>query len=117
MKSHANFGKFEADFHHAPNRETASAVGKFVREDPRSKQLLKATLAIDLRDCIGCEICIAHCDKGVLKPVDGKALIDLRMLNKCDMDGECVEVCPTDVVTLKIVPAADSEAKADEAVA
>ncbi len=105
VKSHANFGKFEADFHHAPNRETASAMGKFVREDPRTKQMLNAVLAIDTRDCIGCEICIAHCDKGVLKPVDGKALIDLRMLNKCDLDGECVEVCPTDVVTLRILPA------------
>ncbi|MBV8781875.1 MAG: hypothetical protein JO353_10795, partial [Phycisphaerae bacterium] len=113
VKSHANFGKFEADFHHATNRETSSPVGKFVREDPRSKKLLKATLAIDTRDCIGCEVCIAHCDKGVLQPVDGKALIDLRMLNKCDMDGECVEVCPTDVVTLTIVSAEQS----DEAVA
>ena len=37
--------------------------------------------------------------------VDGKALIDLRQLNKCDLDGECVEVCPTDVVTLIIQPA------------
>ena len=36
--------------------------------------------------------------------VDGKALIDLRHLNQCDMDGECVEVCPTDVVTLNVVP-------------
>jgi ferredoxin len=105
VKSHANFDKFEADFHRAPNRETASAIGKFTREDPRTKQMLKAVLAIDTRDCIGCEICIAHCDKGVLKPVDGKALIDLRMLNKCDLDGECVEVCPTDVITLRILPA------------
>ena len=36
--------------------------------------------------------------------VDGKALIDLRHLNKCDLDGECVEVCPTDVVSLRIQP-------------
>jgi NAD-dependent dihydropyrimidine dehydrogenase PreA subunit len=36
--------------------------------------------------------------------VDGKALIDLRHLNQCDMDGTCVEVCPTDVVTLLIQP-------------
>ena len=65
---------------------------------------MKVTLAIDIRDCIGCEVCVAHCDKGVLKMVDGKALIDLRQLNKCDMDGECVEVCPTDVVTLRVQP-------------
>ncbi len=36
--------------------------------------------------------------------VDGKALIDLRHLNQCDMDGTCVEVCPTDVVTLLLQP-------------
>ena len=64
-----------------------------------------STLAIDTRDCIGCQVCVAHCDKGVLKMVDGKALIDLRKLNQCDLDGECVEVCPTDVVTLNILPA------------
>jgi ferredoxin len=65
---------------------------------------VKATLAIDVRDCIGCDVCVAHCDKGVLKMVDGKALIDLRHLNKCDLDGECVEVCPTDVVSLLVQP-------------
>ena len=37
--------------------------------------------------------------------MDGKALVDLRHLNKCDMDGECVEVCPTDVVSLVVQPA------------
>jgi ferredoxin len=85
----------------------ASAIGKFTREDPKTKQPVKATLAIDVRDCIGCDVCVAHCAKGVLKMVDGKALIDLRQLNKCDLDGECVEVCPTDVVTLRIQPADD----------
>ena len=34
--------------------------------------------------------------------VDGKALVDLRNLNKCDLDGECVEVCPTDVVSITV---------------
>jgi NAD-dependent dihydropyrimidine dehydrogenase PreA subunit len=34
--------------------------------------------------------------------IDGKALIDLRHINQCDLDGECVEVCPTDVVSLVI---------------
>ena len=37
--------------------------------------------------------------------IDGKALIDLRQLNTCDLDGECVEVCPTKVITLNIQPA------------
>ena len=36
---------------------------------------LKVTLSIDTRDCIGCDVCVAHCDKGVLRMVDGKALV------------------------------------------
>jgi oligosaccharide amylase len=104
VKSQATFDRLEAEFEMSGTREMASAIGKFTKEDPRSKKLLKATLAIDTRDCIGCDVCVAHCDKGVLKMVDGKALIDLRHLNKCDLDGECVEVCPTDVVTLLVQP-------------
>jgi ferredoxin len=53
-------------------------------------------------------VCVAHCDKGVLKMVDGKALIDLTQLNKCDLDGECVEVCPTDVVSLVVTGSAET---------
>jgi ferredoxin len=104
VKSQATFDRLEAGFDAHEGREMASAIGKFTKEDPRSKQTLRVTLGIDTRDCIGCEICVAHCDKGVLKMVDGKALIDLRQLNKCDLDGECVEVCPTDVVSLIIQP-------------
>jgi ferredoxin len=104
VKSQGHFDRLDADFENPEGREMASAIGKFTRVDPRSKQTLKATLAIDTRDCIGCDVCVAHCSKGVLKMVDGKALIDLRHLNNCDMDGTCVEVCPTDVVSLLIQP-------------
>jgi glucoamylase len=109
VKSQATFDRLDADFEIDDAREMASPVGNFTKHDPRSKQPLKVTLAIDVRDCIGCDVCVAHCDKGVLRMVDGKALVDLRYLNKCDMDGECVEVCPTDVVSLVIQPA-DGEA-------
>jgi ferredoxin len=105
VKSQGTFDRLDADFEVSDGREMASAVGKFTKEDPKSKQHLKVTLAIDTRDCIGCDVCVAHCQRGVLKMVDGKALIDLRQLNQCDMDGECVEVCPTDVVTLLVQPA------------
>jgi glucoamylase len=104
VKSQATFDRLEAEFESAGSREMASPIGKFTKEDPKTRMLVKATLAIDIRDCIGCDVCVAHCDKGVLKMVDGKALIDLRHLNKCDLDGECVEVCPTDVVTLRVQP-------------
>lgn len=108
VKSQATFDRLDAEFENAESRETMSTVGHFQKVDPRAKQTLKATLAIDIRDCIGCDVCVAHCAQGVLKMVDGKALIDLKHLNKCDLDGECVEVCPTDVVTLKITPVGDA---------
>jgi glucoamylase len=102
VKSQATFDRLEAEFENVESRETMSPIGHFQRLDPRSKQSMKATLAIDIRDCIGCDVCVAHCEPGVLKMVDGKALIDLRHLNKCDLNGQCVEVCPTDVVSLKL---------------
>ena len=108
VKSQATFDRLEAEFELAGGgRETASPVGKFTAVDPATKTKVKATLAIDVRDCIGCEVCVAHCDKGVLRMVDGKALIDLRNLNKCDLEGQCVEVCPTDVVSILKVPVED----------
>jgi ferredoxin len=111
VKSQAHFDRLEADFEVNDGREMASPIGKFIKEDPRTRVPLKVTLAIDTRDCIGCDVCVVHCDRGVLKMVDGKALIDLRHLNQCDMDGVCVEVCPTDVVTLLVQPI---DNKADE---
>jgi ferredoxin len=31
-------------------------------------------------------------------------MVDLRKLNQCDLDGKCVDVCPTKVVSLRIEP-------------
>ena len=109
VRSQASFDRLNATFDHDESRETASPVGTFVTEpDPRTGQgHFKATLSIDVRDCIGCEVCVAHCDQGVLRMLDGKALVDLRHLNECDLDGECVKVCPTNVVSLKVVPLED----------
>jgi GH15 family glucan-1,4-alpha-glucosidase/ferredoxin len=105
VKSQATFDRLEADFEVSDAREMASGRGEFQKMDPRSRLPLKVTLSIDQRDCIGCDVCVAHCDKGVLRMIDGKAYVDLRYLNKCDLDGECVEVCPTDVVSLFVEPA------------
>jgi ferredoxin len=115
VKSQAHFDRLEAGFDAATGREMIADVGKFTAVEPHTNQQVRATLAIDTRDCIGCDVCIAHCANQVLKMVDGKAMIDLRQLNKCDLDGECVAVCPTKVVTLRVVPssAASSTASVD----
>ena len=102
VKSQAHFDRLEADFEDHEGREIASPVGKFAKEDPRTRQRVNVTLAIDTRDCIGCDVCVAHCGQGVLRMVDGKAMVDLRHLNSCDLDGRCVDVCPTNVVNLLV---------------
>lgn len=74
------------------------------------------TLRIDVRDCIGCGVCVATCAgkephlpedagrsgpatrPGVLVSHQGKAKIDLRLLAWCDADGACVAACPTGVI-------------------
>jgi ferredoxin len=113
VKSQAQFDRLDAAFEPEESRETLSPVGQFFREGTGAACShghgkrgggAKISLSIDTRDCIGCEVCVAHCDKGVLRMIDGKAMIDLRNLNKCDLDGECVEVCPTNVVELLIQP-------------
>ncbi|HEY8666480.1 MAG TPA: glycoside hydrolase family 15 protein [Tepidisphaeraceae bacterium] len=112
VKAHVHFDRLDAEFEAHSGRETMADVGRFITADARSRQTVRATLAIDTRDCIGCEVCVAHCHQDVLKMVDGKALIDLKNLNKCDLDGECVEVCPTDVVTLLVQGVEQGEAPA-----
>ncbi len=102
VRSQAHFDNLEAEFEIEEGRETASPVGEFVKEDSSGTPTHKVTLSIDTRDCIGCDVCVAHCDKGVLRMIDGKALVDLRNLNRCDMDGRCVDVCPTNVVNLQV---------------
>jgi GH15 family glucan-1,4-alpha-glucosidase/ferredoxin len=112
VRSQATFDRFEADFEIDDAREMASPVGNFTKQDPRSRQPLKVTLSIDTRDCIGCDVCVAHCERGVLRMLDGKAMVDLRHLDQCDLDGECVEVCPTDVVSLFVEPVEKSASAA-----
>jgi len=108
VKSQATFDHLEADFGLEVGREHVAPIGRFVRQDPSGHGSFKATLAIDIRDCIGCEICVAHCQQDVLKMVDGKALVDTRNLSKCDLKGECVEVCPTNVVSITVQPVTHS---------
>lgn len=74
----------------------------------------RRTLSIDVRDCIGCGVCVATCagtsaggdvTGGVLVSHRGKAMIDLRQLARCDADGACVAACPTGVIRLVETPA------------
>jgi glucoamylase len=105
VKSQLTFDRLEAGFETSENRETTAPFGKFTTKDAQSGKTLAVSLGIDIRDCIGCEVCVVHCAPGVLRMVDGKALIDLRQLNRCDLDAKCVDVCPTDVITLRVLQA------------
>jgi glucoamylase len=102
VSSHASFSRNTADFDNANDRETTAPLGKFVTTEKSGRQV-QANLAIDQLDCIGCGMCIAQCEQGILKQVDGKAQIDLQQLHHCDLDGTCVKTCPTKVVKLNII--------------
>ena len=113
VNSQATFTKNHAAFDRDAGRETAATVARVTLPDPKSPVgLLSATLSIDDCDCIGCEVCVAHCTQDVLKMVDGKARIDLRNLQRCDLNGQCVEACPTKVVKLTVTPSAPDQAEA-----
>jgi NAD-dependent dihydropyrimidine dehydrogenase PreA subunit len=102
VHSQAHFDRLDADFETEDSRETCSPVGHFTQEESAARPARRITLSVDTRDCIGCDVCVAHCSKGVLKMIDGKAMVDLRNLNACDTDGRCVEVCPTNVIGLLV---------------
>lgn len=103
VHSQATFDRNNAGFDIDESRDTAAAVGHFHREPTLTAPAQRVTLAIDTRDCIGCDVCVGHCDRDVLRMIDGKAMVDLRNLNACDLDGHCVDVCPTKVISLKVV--------------
>ena len=108
-KSQIAFDQLEVDFGIEVGREHVAPVGRFIKHDKQGQGAFKATLAVDIRDCIGCEICVAHCQHQVLRMIDGKALVDNRNIHRCDLDGQCVEVCPTNVVSITAQPAGERE--------
>src|SRR5205085_1480088 len=77
VKSQAQFDRLDAVFEPEESRETASTLGQFFREGSSACAKnghnggARISLSIDTRDCIGCEVCVAHCDKGVLRMIDG----------------------------------------------
>ncbi len=73
VKSQATFSQFDAAFESEDAREMASSIGNFTKQDPRTRMPLKVMLAIDTRDCIGCDVCVAHCERGVLRMIDGES--------------------------------------------
>jgi GH15 family glucan-1,4-alpha-glucosidase/ferredoxin len=70
---------------------------------PRAKGAA-GRLGIVQADCIGCGACVTACAQsgnsqgGVLVSYRGKALIDARKLQSCDLDGACAAVCPTQCI-------------------
>jgi GH15 family glucan-1,4-alpha-glucosidase/ferredoxin len=103
VSGHAVFSRDFADFDPNHERETAAASGKFVTTDPTGRSVM-ANLSINTVDCIGCGMCVAKCPQKVLRQVDGKAMIDLTNLDRCDINGECVRTCPTQVVKIEARP-------------
>jgi len=60
----------------------------------------EATLAIDIRECIGCGVCTINCRKDILTLIDDKAQVDLDKLSQCDLCLECQHSCPIHVIKI-----------------
>ncbi len=104
VRAQAHFDRLDAEFDVDDARETASPIGHIVREPtpqgiPGLRARCRSTLAT-----VSDATFASPTAQGVLRMIDGKALVDLRQLNQCDLDGECVEVCPTKVVSLSVRP-------------
>ncbi len=103
VKSQGSFSRLDAEVEPDEDRALLSSAAEFTTNDPSGAVRVK--LSIEPTGCIGCDVCVAHCDKGVLRMLDSKAMIDLRFLENCDADGRCVQVCPTHAVRLSLTPA------------
>ncbi len=113
VRSHASFSRVDAAFLTGDGNSTMSPTGDFAGFDPKTKKAATVRLAVDIRDCIGCEVCINECAQGVLRPVEGKAMVDARRIDQCDQDGQCVSVCPTNVISLTVLQPGHAAAGVD----
>jgi len=103
VKSQGSFSRLDAEVEPDEDMALLTSVGEFNGTGVSGP--VRVRLSITAGDCIGCDVCVAHCDKGVLRMPDSKAMIDLRHLGNCDAGGQCVEVCPTHAVSLVVEPA------------
>lgn len=60
----------------------------------------EVTLAIDLRECIGCGVCTINCEKDILVMIDDKARVDLDRLAGCSLCMACEASCPVKAIKI-----------------
>ena len=59
------------------------------------------TVQVNQAECMGCEMCIDSCEKGVLQ-VGGEILkvATVAFPDKCDNCGKCLDACDFDAICL-----------------
>lgn len=67
---------------------------------PVSRELRNRVRAVERKltiydRCNGCGLCVAECDQGALRLVDGRAVVDMP---RCILCGYCAAVCPEYVI-------------------
>ena len=105
-KSQAVFDRLDAEFDSDEARETAAPSASSSRPTPRLATPARCGRRSRSTRATASAATSASptATKGVLRMVDGKAMVDLRHLNQCDLDGECVRICPTRVISLHTEP-------------
>ncbi len=58
----------------------------------------QATLSIDLRECLGCGVCVLNCPEKVLFRVNHKCQIDPNLITNCTLCLECETSCPVGAI-------------------
>ncbi|NMC08222.1 MAG: 4Fe-4S binding protein [Candidatus Lokiarchaeota archaeon] len=65
-----------------------------------------ADIQVDAEKCIaasGCQECVDHCPVGMYAKLDGRIVVDKRIIEKCRACKECEAACPVNAV--KVVQA------------
>ena len=75
-------------------------VGSFQDDEGR-----KVTLSVNVRDCVGCGVCLARCQPGIFEMCNDKSYLAGSRLGSCLLCRECVTYCPVGAIRIDTAPA------------
>lgn len=65
----------------------------------------RVTLSVNVRDCVGCGVCLARCQPGIFEMCNDKSYIAASRLDSCVLCRECATYCPIGAIRIETDPA------------
>ncbi len=62
----------------------------------------EVVLSIDLKECIGCSVCMTNCPQNIFVMTEDKAQIDRNNINNCTLCEQCQRACPVGAIRISI---------------